>query len=162
MEGMACYWIALIPLRCSGNQATILLEALVLMANLVDLMVGSIQLGLVSKRGGGSFSFNPSIRSHKSTEAFKPKATVVSSLLLDYQAYYNQHYSLQLVPKSTHRSTEPTFDSHRRVIEFDSHEIYSSHYIIVIGLVKDGWSWSRSWRRSCCCGCSHSQHQQHG
>ena len=47
---MACYWIALIPLRCSGNQATILLEALVLMANLVDLMVGSIQLGLVGTR----------------------------------------------------------------------------------------------------------------
>ena len=142
---MACYWIALIPLRCSGNQATILLEALVLMANLVDLMVGSIQLGLVSERGGGSFSFNPSIRSHKSTEAFKPKATVVSSLLLDYQAYYNQHYSPQLVPKSTHRSTEPTFDSHHRVIEFDSHrrviefdshdhKIYSSHYIIVKGI----------------------------
>ena len=47
---MACYWIALIPLRCSGNQATILLEALVLMANLVDLMVGSIRLGLVGTR----------------------------------------------------------------------------------------------------------------
>ena len=27
---MACHWIALIPLRCSGNQAAILLEALVL------------------------------------------------------------------------------------------------------------------------------------
>ena len=50
MEGMACYWIALIPLRCSGNQATISLEALVLMTNLVDLMVGSIQLGLVGTR----------------------------------------------------------------------------------------------------------------
>ena len=49
---MAWYWIALIPLRCSGNQATstISLEALVLMANLVDLMVGSIQLGLVGTR----------------------------------------------------------------------------------------------------------------
>ena len=47
---MVCYWIALIPLRCSGNQATILLEALVLMANLVDLIVGSIQLGLVGTR----------------------------------------------------------------------------------------------------------------
>ena len=102
---MACYWIALIPLRCSGNQATILLEALVLMANLVDLMVGSIQLGLVSERGGGSFSFNPSIRSHKSTEAFKPKATVVSSLLLDHQAYYNQRYSQRRRRRlqSTHR-----------------------------------------------------------
>ena len=47
---MACYWIALIPLRCSGNQATISLEALVLKTNLVDLMVGSIQLGLVGTR----------------------------------------------------------------------------------------------------------------
>ena len=57
MAEMARYWIALIYFGCSGTQATVLLEALVLMANLVDLMVGSIQLGLVSK-GGMAFSFN--------------------------------------------------------------------------------------------------------
>ena len=54
---MACYWIDLIPLRCSGNQATISLEALVLMTNLVDLMVGSIQLGLVGTREEEASSF---------------------------------------------------------------------------------------------------------
>ena len=57
MEGMVWSWIDLILFGCSGNQATVLLEALVLMANLVDLMVGSIQLGLVSERGGEAFSF---------------------------------------------------------------------------------------------------------
>ena len=64
---MAWSWIDLIPLRCSGNQATISLEALVLMTTLVDLMVGSIRLGLVSERGGGDSS-SPSIRSHNLLE----------------------------------------------------------------------------------------------
>ena len=50
MEGMVWSWIDLILFGCSGNQATILLEALVLMTILVDLMVGSIQLGLVGTR----------------------------------------------------------------------------------------------------------------
>ena len=53
MVEMAWSWIDLILFGCSGNQATILLEALVLMTILVDLMVGSIRLGLVSERGGG-------------------------------------------------------------------------------------------------------------
>ena len=119
---MACYWIALIPLRCSGNQATILLEALVLMANLVDLMVGSIQLGLVSERGGGSFSFNPSIRSHKSTEVIGQTGSISSvesiarlpslsqSTLqptVGVEADYSQRIDLQRL-QSTHRSTAPT------------------------------------------------------
>ena len=66
---MAWSWIDFVPLRCSGNQATVSLEALVLMANLVDLMVGSIQLGLVSERGGGSPVSKPSADLTKSTGA---------------------------------------------------------------------------------------------
>ena len=50
---MAWSWIDLIPLGCSGNQATILLEALVLMANLVDLMVGSLEWGLNQRKEEG-------------------------------------------------------------------------------------------------------------
>ena len=103
MAGMAFYWIALIPLRCSGNQATISLEALVLMTTLVDLMVGSIQLGLVSERGGGGIQFQPSIS--QSTEAFEPKGikpAVVLSPLLDPQAYY----SLQPTLQSTFEASE--------------------------------------------------------
>ena len=104
MEGMACHWIALIPLRCSGNQATILLEALVLMANLVDLMVGSIQLGLVGTREG-EHSVPTIYQISQSTEAFEPKGSspaVVSSLLLDPQAYYQVYYSQRCLLQSTY------------------------------------------------------------
>ena len=139
------------------------------MANLVDLMVGSIQLGLVSERGGGSFSF----RSHLldltiywsvRTERIKP--AVVSSLLLDPQAYYNQHYSLQSTSKSI-VAFKPTFDSHHRVIEFDSHASIYSHgsslhqviepTIAVRGyLCQDGQLRRSCW--SCSCSRSYSQH----
>ena len=66
---MVWSWIDLIRFGCSGNQATILLEALVLMTILVDLTVGSIQLGLVGTREEEASSFEAICRSHKSTEA---------------------------------------------------------------------------------------------
>ena len=92
MEGMACYWIALILLRCSGNQATILLEALVLMANLVDH-------GEQKRRRSIQFRSHLLDLTNLLKRSVKPEASAVSSLLLDYQAYYNQHYSLQSVLK---------------------------------------------------------------
>ena len=99
---MACYWIDLIPLRCSGNQATISLEALVLMTNLVDLMVGSIQLGLVGTREEErSVLIHLSDLTNLLKQSVEPEATAVSSLLLDPQAYYSQHYSPQSASQST-------------------------------------------------------------
>ena len=129
---MACYWIALIPLRCSGNQATILLEALVLMANLVDLMVGSIQLGVVGTREG-EHSVPTIYQISQSTEAFEPKGSspaVVSSLLLDPQAYYSLRYSPQSALK-TLTSTQVVLEVNASIYKptFDSHQIYSLYYV---------------------------------
>ena len=65
------------------------------LTTLVDLMVGSIRLGLVGTRGGGASGFEAIYRSHKSTEAFELKAAVVSSLLLDPQVYCSQRCLFQ-------------------------------------------------------------------
>ena len=118
MVERAWSWIDLIPLRCSGNQATISLEALVLMTTLVDLMVGSIQLGLVSKRGGG-IQFQPSIsqiywsvptESNSSIESITRSPSLLQSTLQPTVS----------VEASTVASKPPCAVD--RVFRFDSHD----------------------------------------
>ena len=111
MEGMACYWIALNPLRCSGSQATISLEALVLKTNLVDLMVGSIQLGLVGTREEEELSvlIHLSGLTNLLKRLAELEASAVSGLLLDPQVYYQVYYSQRTAPTVNNR---PCLSSH--------------------------------------------------
>ena len=131
---MVWSWIDLILFGCSGNQATILLEALVLMTILVDLMVGSIQLGLMGTREEEASSsksstdltnlLKQSVKQTGSSSSVKSITRSPSLLQLSYSAY-----SLQ----ANVRSVRACWSLHQ-VIEFDSHDridlqIYSLHYV---------------------------------
>ena len=130
MEGMACHWIALIPLRCSGNQATILLEALVLMANpcRLDGWIHSIGLG-GHERGGLASSFKAIYRSHNLLKRSNQKDQAYSDVesitwspsLLPKPITANvAYYSQRTAPTLSHWIWLPR--SHRSTI-------YSLHYV---------------------------------
>ena len=98
------------------------------MANLVDLMVGSIRLGLVSERGGGSFSFEV-IYSHKSTEAVGQTGSISSIESITRLAYYNQHYSLQSVLKPITVNAS-IYSAYSQRIDLQRLQLHSSLHLI--------------------------------